>query len=52
MANAAGRLLGTILSGWVYQQWGLVACLMISTLLLLLSTAAISFLPEREQHRV
>ncbi|MGM7318840.1 organoarsenical effux MFS transporter ArsJ [Idiomarina sp. ST10R2A5] len=52
MANAAGRLLGTILSGWVYQQWGLVACLMISTLLLLLSTTAISFLPEREQHRV
>ncbi|KTG29826.1 MFS transporter permease [Idiomarina sp. WRN-38] len=52
MANAAGRLLGTILSGWVYQQWGLVTCLMISTLLLLLSTAAISFLPEREQHRV
>ncbi|MBF37770.1 organoarsenical effux MFS transporter ArsJ [Idiomarina sp. UBA4520] len=52
MANAAGRLLGTILSGWVYQQWGVVACLMISTLLLLLSTAAISFLPGREQHRV
>ncbi|RUO68406.1 organoarsenical effux MFS transporter ArsJ [Idiomarina ramblicola] len=52
MANAAGRLLGTILSGWVYQQWGLVACLVISTLLLLLSTAAISFLPQREQHRV
>ncbi|RXS42493.1 organoarsenical effux MFS transporter ArsJ [Idiomarina sp. 29L] len=49
MANAAGRLLGTVLSGWVYQQWGLVACLMISTLLLALSTMAISLLPEREQ---
>ncbi|WP_300319654.1 organoarsenical effux MFS transporter ArsJ [Idiomarina sp.] len=48
MANAAGRLLGTVLSGWVYQQWGLIACLIISTLLLLLSTAAISFLPPRE----
>lgn len=47
MANAAGRLLGTVLSGWVYQQWGLVACLMISTLLLLLSTVAISYLPDR-----
>ena len=47
MANAAGRLLGTILSGWVYQQWGLTACLVISTLLLLLSTVAISFLPLR-----
>ena len=51
MANAAGRLLGTILSGWVYQQWGLIACLMISTLLLLLSTAAISKLPERNMWR-
>ncbi|MCJ8316269.1 organoarsenical effux MFS transporter ArsJ [Idiomarina sp.] len=50
MANAAGRLLGTILSGWVYQQWGLITCLMISTLLLLLSTAAISFLPARGKH--
>jgi MFS family permease len=49
MANAAGRLLGTVLSGWVYQQWGLVACLIISTLLLALSTMAISLLPEREQ---
>lgn len=48
MANSAGRLLGTVLSGWVYQQWGLIACLIISTLLLLLSTAAISFLPPRE----
>ena len=30
MANAAGRLAGTILSGWVYQQYnqyGLLACL-------------------------
>jgi MFS family permease len=48
MANAAGRLLGTILSGWVYQQWGLIACLIISTLFLLSSTIAISFLPERQ----
>ncbi|MDP5149617.1 organoarsenical effux MFS transporter ArsJ [Rheinheimera baltica] len=35
MANAAGRLLGTVLSGWAYQYWGLVACLIISSLLLL-----------------
>jgi predicted MFS family arabinose efflux permease len=27
MANAGGRLVGTMLSGWVYQQWGLVGCL-------------------------
>ncbi|MCC5878413.1 MAG: organoarsenical effux MFS transporter ArsJ [Idiomarina sp.] len=48
MANAAGRLLGTLLSGWVYQEYGLVACLVISTLLIVLSTLAISFLPQRE----
>ena len=27
MANAAGRLVGTVLSGWVYQTQGLVGCL-------------------------
>ncbi len=27
MANAAGRLTGTILSGWIYQTQGLVGCL-------------------------
>ncbi|MBQ4832041.1 organoarsenical effux MFS transporter ArsJ [Pseudoalteromonas sp. MMG010] len=31
MANAMGRLIGTILSGWVYQAYGLVACLCISS---------------------
>lgn len=31
MANAMGRLLGTVLSGWVYQRWGLEACLWISS---------------------
>ncbi len=31
MANAMGRLLGTVLSGWVFQQWGLEACLWISS---------------------
>lgn len=30
MANALGRLLGTILSGWVFQAAGLEACLWIS----------------------
>ncbi|GAA5141880.1 organoarsenical effux MFS transporter ArsJ [Thalassotalea piscium] len=32
MANAMGRLIGTILSGWIYQAYGLTACLWISTL--------------------
>ncbi len=30
MANAAGRLLGTVCSGWMYQSYGLVACLSLS----------------------
>ncbi|MDO6446459.1 organoarsenical effux MFS transporter ArsJ [Colwellia sp. 1_MG-2023] len=34
MANAMGRLIGTLLSGWVYQEHGLQACLWISTLFL------------------
>lgn len=42
MANAMGRLLGTLLSGWVFQSYGLAACLWISTALIGL-TALISF---------
>ena len=37
MANAAGRLLGTLLSGLSYQLGGLPACLGVAALLLLLS---------------
>ncbi|SFR49161.1 Predicted arabinose efflux permease, MFS family [Pseudidiomarina maritima] len=47
MANAAGRLLGTVLSGWVYQHSGLVACLLISGLLVALSTLVVRQLPQR-----
>ncbi len=31
MANAAGRLMGTLLSGLIYQYYGLVACLLVSS---------------------
>ncbi|MGB1869179.1 MAG: MFS transporter, partial [Porticoccaceae bacterium] len=37
MANAGGRLLGTLLSGLVYQHYGLISCLLISSLLILVS---------------
>ena len=37
MANAAGRLLGTLLSGWIYLLGGLQACLWCSCLLVALS---------------
>jgi predicted MFS family arabinose efflux permease len=43
MANAAGRLTGTVLSGWVYQTQGLVGCLWWSTAFVL-AAALISFL--------
>jgi hypothetical protein len=32
MANAGGRLVGTVLSGWVYQVTGIVGCLWLSGL--------------------
>lgn len=31
MSNALGRLIGTLLSGWVYQAYGLEACLWVSS---------------------
>ncbi len=37
MANAAGRLTGTVLSGWVYQTQGLPGCLIFSSIFILLA---------------
>lgn len=37
MANALGRLMGTVLSGWVYQAYGWHACLWLSSGFLLLT---------------
>ena len=37
MANAGGRLAGTVLSGWVYQTQGLVGCLWWSAAFVLLA---------------
>jgi predicted MFS family arabinose efflux permease len=48
MANALGRLLGTLLSGWVYQAYGLAACLWISSAFVLLA-ALISIALPRQQ---
>jgi MFS family permease len=42
MANSGGRLVGTVLSGLVYQFYGLVGCLWVS-MLLVLAAAAITF---------
>ncbi len=38
MANAMGRLIGTLLSGWVYQAYGLEACLWISAIFIGMAT--------------
>ena len=51
MANAGGRLIGTVLSGWVYQTAGLTGCLWWSVGFVL-AAAFISFgLPTLEQLR-
>mgnify|MGYP005813867267 CR=1 FL=1 len=46
MANAMGRLIGTVLSGWVYQYYGLAACLWISTLFIAIAALLSIKLPK------
>lgn len=48
MANAMGRLIGTVLSGWVYQQYGLEACLWISSLFVILAALLSLALPKQQ----
>ncbi|QSP95421.1 organoarsenical effux MFS transporter ArsJ [Marinobacter salinisoli] len=48
MSNAAGRLLGTVLSGWIYQLYGLEACLWLSSGMVLLAAAFAVGLPGRQ----
>jgi len=54
MANAGGRLFGTILSGWGYQQYGLAFCLILSALFVLaaflLSMPLPRFSAENAEH--
>jgi predicted MFS family arabinose efflux permease len=46
MSNALGRLLGTLLSGWVYQAYGLAACLWISSAFVLMAALISIGLPR------
>ncbi len=46
MANAGGRLLGTVLSGAVFQAYGLAACLWVSSAFIAVSTVASLWLPN------
>ena len=47
MSNAMGRLIGTLLSGWVYQKYGLGACLWISSAFVLLAALISLGLPRQ-----
>ncbi|AYC32866.1 MFS transporter [Pseudomonas cavernae] len=46
MSNALGRLLGTLLSGWIFQRYGLEACLWISSAFVLLAALISLGLPR------
>lgn len=45
MSNAMGRLIGTLLSGWIFQAYGLEACLWVSTAFITLAAAITIALP-------
>lgn len=48
MANAGGRLVGTLLSGALYQIYGLTACLWVSALFVAITTLISLGLPKDE----
>ncbi|WP_330961810.1 organoarsenical effux MFS transporter ArsJ [Photobacterium sp. 53610] len=52
MANAMGRLVGTVLSGWVFQIAGLSACLWVSFAFLALTTFISLKLPKIQAYQV
>lgn len=49
MANAGGRLVGTLLSGWVYQQHGMLGCLWWSAVFVLSTGVIALFLSESKE---
>lgn len=49
MANAMGRLIGTLLSGWIYQVSGLTACLWVSTGFIVFTSLISVGLPKNGQ---
>lgn len=46
MSNALGRLLGTLLSGWLFQTWGLAVCLWVSSAFVLVAALVSLGLPR------
>lgn len=51
MANSAGRLAGTVLSGLVYQWFGMVGCLWVATALVLAAATISLKLPDPKPTR-
>jgi predicted MFS family arabinose efflux permease len=49
MANAMGRLIGTVLSGWIYQLAGLNACLLVSSVMIAVCFLVSFALPKQAQ---
>ena len=52
MSNAAGRLLGTVLSGGIYQAFGFEACLVVAGMFVALATAISTALPSSATRRM
>ena len=48
MSNAAGRLMGTVLSGLVYQQYGFMACIAVSAVCVVMSIVVSIGLPANK----
>lgn len=48
MANAMGRLIGTVLSGWLFQEMGLAICLWVSAAFILLTALISKGLPRHQ----
>ena len=48
MANAMGRLIGTLLSGWIFVTLGITACLLASSLLILFAMLFSLKLPKHK----
>ena len=46
MANAMGRLIGTVLSGWVYQAYGLEVCLLVSAVFVIIAAILSLLIPK------
>ncbi|WP_394130628.1 organoarsenical effux MFS transporter ArsJ [Shewanella maritima] len=52
MANAMGRLIGTVLSGWLFGSYGLVVCLWVSAIFVVMAALLSLSLPRHTHSEV